>query len=109
MDVVYSVYLANLGVNFSVWANNIPDGVQTGVLLGLVLYYEYQDEIAGKDNFGHRVPAEKEEEGKSLLFENKLASSNDCNYGSISISIDCESDIDIIDDEKDTHPSCVDT
>ncbi|KAA8499468.1 hypothetical protein FVE85_7053 [Porphyridium purpureum] len=46
MDVVYSVYLAFLGLDWSVWANNIPDGIQTSVLLGLVLYYDWQDRQA---------------------------------------------------------------
>lgn len=53
MDVIYSVYLAALGFNFSVWANNIPDGIQTSLLLGMVLYFEYEDRKAGQDNFGH--------------------------------------------------------
>lgn len=52
MDVVYSVYLANLGVNFSVWANNIPDGIQTFVLLGLVLHFDNEDAKNNMDNFG---------------------------------------------------------
>lgn len=53
MDIVYSAYLANLGVNFSVWANNIPDGIQTGILMIFLLYFEYRDEQEGRDNFGH--------------------------------------------------------
>ncbi len=52
MDVVYSVYLAQLGVNFSVWANNIPDGVQTFILLILVLHFDNEDAKNNMDNFG---------------------------------------------------------
>lgn len=55
MDVVYSTYLSILGVNFSVWANNIPDAVQTSLLLAMVLYFEHEDSLAGRDNFGHVV------------------------------------------------------
>mmetsp|Transcript_7313 Transcript_7313/g.15634 ORF Transcript_7313/g.15634 Transcript_7313/m.15634 type:complete len:341 (-) Transcript_7313:945-1967(-) len=43
MDVVYSVYLALMGLHFSVWANNIPDGVQTAVLLAMIIVYDRRD------------------------------------------------------------------
>lgn len=80
MDVVYSVYLANLGVNFSVWANNIPDGIQTGLLLCLVLYYEYEDEKAGRDNFGHSV---QYGEDVQPIIERKSSSLQEAIYGTI--------------------------
>lgn len=53
MDVVYSVYLAGLGVDFSVWANNVGDFLQTSVLLALILYFEWRDDAQGLDAFGH--------------------------------------------------------
>jgi uncharacterized protein with PQ loop repeat len=53
MDVLYSVYLAAMGLDFSVWANNIPDGIQTSILFGIILYYERRDKQLGTDEFGH--------------------------------------------------------
>lgn len=60
MDVVYSLYLAALGVDFSVWANNVGDFVQTGVLLTLILYFEYRDSAQGLDAFGQVARDEAE-------------------------------------------------
>jgi hypothetical protein len=53
MDVVYSIYLAEMGLDISVWLNNIPDGVQTSVLLAILIYYERRDFALGLDDFGH--------------------------------------------------------
>jgi PQ loop repeat len=53
MDVVYSIYLAEMGLDISVWLNNIPDGVQTSILLAILLYYERRDYALGLDDFGH--------------------------------------------------------
>ncbi|KAI0559592.1 hypothetical protein FGB62_142g053 [Gracilaria domingensis] len=53
MDVVYSVYLARMGEHWTVWANNVPDGIQTTVLLLLILRLEYLDDIAGVDDYGN--------------------------------------------------------
>ncbi|PXF44553.1 hypothetical protein BWQ96_05731 [Gracilariopsis chorda] len=55
MDVVYSVYLARMGEHWTVWANNVPDGVQTTVLLLLILRLEYLDDIAGVDDYGNPI------------------------------------------------------
>lgn len=54
MDVVYSVYLALLGYDVSVWLNNVPDGIQTAVLFGIIAYVERRDALAGSDEFGRR-------------------------------------------------------
>lgn len=43
MDVAYSAYLAARGVDWSVWANNVPDGVLTAVLGGVLLWYAWRD------------------------------------------------------------------
>lgn len=43
MDVIYSVYMYFMAVPFSVWANNIPDGVCTLVLLAIVGREERRD------------------------------------------------------------------
>lgn len=55
MDVAYSIYLAKMGLHFSVWINNVPDGLQTSVLLVMVLHYEYQDDQRGLDDYGHTI------------------------------------------------------
>ena len=55
MDVVYSAYLDWLGVNFSVWANNITDGIQTTILFFIVVYFEYVDSREGRDSYGHII------------------------------------------------------
>ncbi len=53
MDVVYSVYLAlGVGVDFSVWANNVPDGIFCSLLLCMILRFSYNDEVRGLDDFG---------------------------------------------------------
>jgi uncharacterized protein with PQ loop repeat len=55
MDVVYSVYLATLGFDMSVWLNNVPDAIQTGILLCIIIYMERRDAENGRDDFGRRL------------------------------------------------------
>lgn len=83
MDVVYSVYLAALGFDMSVWLNNVPDALQTSVLLGIILYVERRDAENGTDDFGRRLSMmqrQREEEdrrGETLaLLGNNLFSSS---------------------------------
>lgn len=55
MDVAYSLYLAIMGVHWTVWANNVPDGIQTGLLLVMLLRFEYRDRRRGVDDYGHII------------------------------------------------------
>lgn len=55
MDVAYSVYLAFMGLDMSVWLNNVPDGIQTSILLCIILYYNHRDRDLGTDQFGRRL------------------------------------------------------
>lgn len=55
MDVVYSVYLAFLGFDVSVWINNVPDAIQTSILFLIIVYYERRDRERGTDDFGRRL------------------------------------------------------
>ncbi|CDF39573.1 unnamed protein product [Chondrus crispus] len=55
MDVAYSIYLSAMGMHWSVWANNIPDGIQTGILLVMLIWFEYRDRQRGLDDFGHHL------------------------------------------------------
>lgn len=55
MDVAYSVYLATMGMHWSVWVNNVPDGVQTAILLVLLLWFEYRDRKRGVDDYGRII------------------------------------------------------
>lgn len=45
MDVTFSVYLDAMGSDWTVWANNVPDGIQTFILLVLILRLEYLDSL----------------------------------------------------------------
>lgn len=62
MDIAYSVYLATMGMHWSVWANNVPDGIQTGILLVILLWFEYRDRQRGVDDYGHRFISTSEDE-----------------------------------------------
>jgi uncharacterized protein with PQ loop repeat len=55
MDIVYSVYLVVLGFDRSVWLNNVPDAIQTSLLLGIVLFVQRRDADQGTDEFGRRL------------------------------------------------------
>lgn len=55
MDVVYSVYLSSTGRHWTVWANNVPDALQTFILLILLLRIEYRDHLAGVDDYGNPI------------------------------------------------------
>lgn len=55
MDIVYSIYLAALGFDMSVWINNVPDAIQTSILFGLIVFYERRDRERGTDDFGRRL------------------------------------------------------
>mmetsp|Transcript_6461 Transcript_6461/g.11512 ORF Transcript_6461/g.11512 Transcript_6461/m.11512 type:complete len:314 (+) Transcript_6461:7883-8824(+) len=71
MDVVYSVYLAAMGLDFSVWANNIPDGVQTMVLFVMILVFERREylETLESSSVSSNTPLVEEDffNGKELL------------------------------------------
>lgn len=54
MDVVYSVYLAVLGYDVSVWLNNVPDAIQTSILFCIIMYVERKAAAGGSDEFGRR-------------------------------------------------------
>lgn len=62
MDVAYSVYLAFMGMHWTVWVNNVPDGLQTGVLLIMLLRFEYRDRRRGMDDYGQITVFSDEEE-----------------------------------------------
>lgn len=62
MDIAYSMYLATMGMHWSVWANNIPDGIQTGILLIMLLWFEYRDRKRGVDDYGHQMSTAMEDE-----------------------------------------------
>lgn len=59
MDIAYSVYMAQMGMHWSVWANNIPDGVETGLLCILIIYFEYRDRRRGLDDYGRILSKEE--------------------------------------------------
>ncbi|CAN8071679.1 unnamed protein product [Agarophyton chilense] len=59
MDVVYSIYLALMGEHWTVWANNVPDAIQTSILLVLILRLEYLDDVAGVDDYGNPMSDSK--------------------------------------------------
>lgn len=74
MDVAYSVYLAFMGLDISVWLNNVPDGIQTSILLGIILYYNQQDRVRGTDQFGRRLSslhAQGSDETTSLILSQR--------------------------------------
>eukprot|EP00168_Porphyra_purpurea_P004325 TRINITY_DN1508_c0_g1_i1.p2 TRINITY_DN1508_c0_g1~~TRINITY_DN1508_c0_g1_i1.p2 ORF type:complete len:328 (+),score=131.09 TRINITY_DN1508_c0_g1_i1:604-1587(+) len=52
-DVIYTSYLIFMGLDMSVWVNNVPDGIQTTILFGLITYFSWRDRRAGCDDFGH--------------------------------------------------------
>lgn len=87
MDIVYSVYLAMLGFDMSVWLNNVPDALQTSVLLGIILYVERRDAENGTDDFGRRLSMlqrQREEEDRrgetlALLGNNLFSASGNSN------------------------------
>lgn len=71
-DIIYTTYLIFLGLDVSVWVNNVPDGIQTAVLFCLITLYSWRDRAAGLDDFGHPLhytPAGRAEhvEGRLLL------------------------------------------
>lgn len=43
MDVTYAIYLAVLRFHWTVWLNNIPDAVLSGILLGMIIRFDYRD------------------------------------------------------------------
>ena len=55
MDLVYSLYLAAVGQHWTIWANNVPDGIQTSILLVMLLRIEYVDHRKGLDGFGRAI------------------------------------------------------
>lgn len=71
MDIAYTLYLAALGTHWSVWINNVPDGVQTAILLVMLVYFESRDERDGVDDYGHPIhdleDAPREDENTVLL------------------------------------------
>lgn len=52
-DVIYTAYLIFMGLDMSVWVNNVPDGIQTAILFGLITHFSWRDRRAGRDDFGH--------------------------------------------------------
>lgn len=74
MDVAYSVYLASMGVHWTVWANNIPDGIQTAILLIMLVRFEYRDRRRGIDDYGNviaQAEVEREEGALAILLKDK--------------------------------------
>lgn len=69
-DVIYTTYLIFMGLDISVWINNVPDGVQTAVLFGLITYFSWRDRAAGLDDFGH--PLHYSPEGEAEHVEARL-------------------------------------
>ncbi|KAK4535179.1 hypothetical protein CDCA_CDCA04G1204 [Cyanidium caldarium] len=63
-DVLYSMYMSGMHMPFSVWANNIPDGLCALVLLVLVTLDERRDRRAAvrsvHDDPGERLPLVRE-------------------------------------------------
>jgi hypothetical protein len=95
MDVVYSVYLAEMGLDISVWLNNIPDGVQTTVLLGILIYYERRDIDLGLDDFGHPlatdlVSTDSHAENVTSLANGDVRGNYAAMYGAVATSDDRE-------------------
>lgn len=43
MDVTYAIYLAVLRFHWTVWLNNVPDAVLSGVLLCMIVRFDYRD------------------------------------------------------------------
>lgn len=73
MDVVYTLYLIYIGLDISIWLNNVPDGIQTAVLFCMIMYYEKRDRQFGLDDFGHRMSLKELRENgerKGLLAQN---------------------------------------
>lgn len=69
-DFVYTTYLIFMGLDLSVWVNNVPDGVQTAVLFCLITYFSWRDRAAGLDDFGH--PLHYTPEGEAEHVEARL-------------------------------------
>lgn len=69
-DVVYTTYLIFMGLDISVWINNVPDGLQTALLFCLVSYFSWRDRAAGLDDFGH--PLHYTPEGEAEHVEARL-------------------------------------
>lgn len=61
MDITYSLYLASKGQHWTVWANNVPDGVQTFVLLLILLKIEYSERRRRRQDYHHYDPLRLEE------------------------------------------------
>lgn len=55
MDIAYSIYLAFMGMHWTVWVNNVPDGLQTGILLIMLLRFEYRDRRRGVNDYGQII------------------------------------------------------
>ncbi|GAB0493403.1 hypothetical protein MMPV_004685 [Pyropia vietnamensis] len=69
-DIVYTTYLIFMGLDISVWINNVPDGLQTALLFCLVTYFSWRDRAAGLDDFGH--PLHYTPEGEAEHVEARL-------------------------------------
>lgn len=72
MDIAYSIYLAFMGMHWTVWANNVPDGLQTAVLLVMLLRFEYRDRRGGLDGYGQIIPPSEEGEDGHILPQSEV-------------------------------------
>ena len=73
MDFVYTSYLIWAGMDISIWLNNVPDGIQTGILFAMIVYYERCDRSHGLDDFGRRrksqIARDRDVEEKETLLK----------------------------------------